>query len=222
MSSDLAALKMDFYVYVLFHPTRGTPCYVGKGRGRRTEDQSRRPTNSYLKSIIEKTHLPLICIKIRDGLSESDAFDLEVIFIAAIGRRKHGGTLANMTDGGEGITGARHTDESKGKIRAANLGKKWGPDFSEKIKAGNTEAVRLVRSQKMKDRKLSQQHRERIREANFGQKRSDEMCKAMSVAYHRRVAEFGTRKQTEATKAKISAARVAYWAARRAGTSSCK
>jgi len=56
-------------------------------------------------------------IKVRENLSEDEAFTVEVALIAAIGRQDLGrGPLLNLTDGGEGATGTR-----------------WGPAAIERV-----------------------------------------------------------------------------------------
>lgn|ERR1039458_1620726 len=96
-----------FYVYVIFRPN-GIPCYVGKGKGNRwMGDTARSRYNPHFAAIIKKAKMDnqeLTRIKVRENLTEDDAFQIEVALIAAIGRRKNGGCLVNMTDGGEGLS----------------------------------------------------------------------------------------------------------------------
>jgi hypothetical protein len=105
-----------FYVYVLFRPD-GRPCYVGKGKGKRWL-RNERPNNPHLRNIVRKAkqegkELPRI--KMRDGLTEAEAFELERIFIKAMGREPNG-PLVNLTDGGEGA--ANPSPETRAKMRA--------------------------------------------------------------------------------------------------------
>jgi len=96
-----------FYVYVLFD-WRGIPCYVGKGKGTRWLDHETRPDphNPLKNNIVASTRKiigEIPKIKVREFLSEKEAFALETTFINAIGRHDIGtGPLANMSDGGNG------------------------------------------------------------------------------------------------------------------------
>src|SRR5260221_12283744 len=99
----------DFYVYVIFR-LNGIPCYVGKGRGDRwlVHEKRKIKDNKHFDNIIKqakKAGKELPKIKLRENLFESEAFDLEKIFIKAIGREIHGGPLVNLTDGGDGPAG---------------------------------------------------------------------------------------------------------------------
>jgi hypothetical protein len=94
-----------FYVYVCFR-TNGTPCYVGKGKGNRWKTTYKRTKNTYLRRIVERCGGSLPTVVIRSNLTEIEAFEIEMAFIRAIGRRDLGlGPLANRTDGGEGLSG---------------------------------------------------------------------------------------------------------------------
>jgi len=116
-----------FYVYILFD-LRGVPLYVGKGKGDRwyahesSERHNNRHNNTYLRAVVReakrlKRRLPRV--KIREGLTETEAFATEIALIAAIGRKDLGtGPLANLTEGGDGPTpSAEHVR----KITAARL-----------------------------------------------------------------------------------------------------
>ena len=148
-----------YYVYVYFR-RNGEPFYVGKGKGSRYKDHLRavkkqQHWNVYFARVLAKEGVDAPVVIIRDGLSEQEAFAVEGALIRAIGRAANGGPLTNMTDGGEGISGYRHTedareasrqrmlgdkrnlglrrsDETKLLLRAAKLGKKHSPEFVER------------------------------------------------------------------------------------------
>ena len=94
---------MLFYVYIAFR-LDGSPCYVGKGKGKRYLSHLRRSHNPWLRRIVAKAGGAIPIVVIRSGLSEPEAFEIEVALIRAIGR-KGSGPLVNMTDGGEGVAG---------------------------------------------------------------------------------------------------------------------
>lgn len=100
--------KTIFYVYVLFRPWDGSPFYVGKGKGRRWLDHKHGRRNRHLVNIFNKAtslNLDIPKVKVRQNLTETEAFEIEKALIAAIGRKKNGGPLVNGTDGGEGTAG---------------------------------------------------------------------------------------------------------------------
>jgi hypothetical protein len=116
-----------FYVYVLFRPWDGSPLYVGKGKGDRWLHHRRpkpRFANKHFLAVINKARelgLEVPCLKIRDNLTEAEAFAIEAAFIAAIGRGNDG-PLVNATAGGEGTSGLPKSSQTRAKLRAANLG----------------------------------------------------------------------------------------------------
>lgn len=95
----------SFYTYAYFSES-GKIYYIGKGKGRRAWDKNyrsvRRPPN--------KNNI----IILKNNLTEEEAFRHEVYMISVIGRRNLGtGSLMNMTDGGDGVSGLVRSDEYK-------------------------------------------------------------------------------------------------------------
>jgi hypothetical protein len=121
-------LSRVFYVYVIFHPT-GTPCYVGKGRGKRWKSHARGDShNSVLKRMIQRFGASLPVAVIRDGLTEAEAFETEVALIAAIGRADIcTGSLLNKTDGGEGVSGFVFTVDHRKRLSDSHAGQTPSP-----------------------------------------------------------------------------------------------
>ena len=109
---------MIYFVYILFD-WLGIPRYVGKGHGNRDESHEcyTDPYNPGKNEFIEQTWIMLNELpksRIRENLSEVEAFETEKAFITAIGRADLGkGPLVNLTDGGEGFSGGRHSEETK-------------------------------------------------------------------------------------------------------------
>lgn len=114
-----------FYVYIYFRPWNGTPCYVGKGKGRRWlvhESYGADHYNEHLARIFAKAGGKLPKVKVRENLTEAEALATEIALIAAIGRGKKG-PLVNMTDGGEGVTGFVGRVKSPEECAAISRGK---------------------------------------------------------------------------------------------------
>jgi hypothetical protein len=91
-------------------------------------------------------------------LSWELACELEQLMIAEYGRIDlHTGSLANLTDGGEGTIGVKHSQETKDKRANSNRGKKRSSETKLKI------------SQSLTGKKLSEQHIEKLRISHLGQ-----------------------------------------------------
>ena len=168
-----------FYVYVGEHPVHGFPIYVGKGSKRRflvhNYDLLRRTHRNKGLQRIYDDHGPIIWTKVRENLSEQEAFETEIALIDYFGRGKSG-TLCNYSDGGDGPSGHRHSAEARAKISARNKGLKRTPEQCEKIrllKLGTkmTAETRAKISAASKGRKKSEEHRAKIRTSNLGKKR---------------------------------------------------
>ena len=109
-------MRRDYYVYFLFREEGGEPFYVGKGTRNRWAGHekdalaggSSHKARIIRKIIIELSHLPKK--KIAEGLTEEEAFALEVRLIADIGRYPNG-PLVNKTDGGDGVSGFKFSEE---------------------------------------------------------------------------------------------------------------
>jgi hypothetical protein len=73
-----------------------------------------------------------------DNLTRKEAEEKEIEFVKLYGRlNTKQGTLANMTDGGEGATNHKMSDEAKEKIRQKALGRKFSDEHKKKIKESN-------------------------------------------------------------------------------------
>ena len=113
-----------YYVYEHWRLDRDECFYVGKGRGNRAFSMGNR--NRHHQAIVAKLNRIGSAFEVRMvafGLAENDAFSLERDRIKFW--RENGVDLANLTDGGEGISGLKHTKESKAKMGAAHFGNKY-------------------------------------------------------------------------------------------------
>ena len=101
---------MNYYVYLHRKKVTGEVFYVGKGKGRRSKVSKNR--SKFWKAIVNKHGytIEIVC----DGVQEWYAIELEKELITFYGRRDLGnGSLVNMTDGGEGTSGHKMTEEQK-------------------------------------------------------------------------------------------------------------
>jgi hypothetical protein len=128
----------QYYVYEHWRLDKDECFYVGKGKGRRAYEKSKR--GSHWENIVRKLERIGSAYEIRmvkTGLTEKEAFALEKERIAFWRDRVD---LANKTDGGDGVSGLKHTAKTKAKMRAAKVGKPGksgttGMKFSDATKA---------------------------------------------------------------------------------------
>lgn len=177
MASDPAT--SDFYVYAHSRADTGEVIYIGKGRGRRAH--ARHGRNSLWTRIASK-HGVSVAIW-HHGLTEQRAFDVERQTIAAMR------PICNFTDGGEGISGYRHSEATKEALREAHSGRKQDPAVVEaraaKLRGKKRKPEVLARWVcPMKGRKHSEETRAKMSLAHAGRPASPTAI-AKTVAKHR-------------------------------------
>jgi hypothetical protein len=183
-------LKKETYVYVYLDPRKigkymyeninmsflYEPFYVGKGKDNRylhhIRDAKITKISNYRLNKIRKIKSELntapFVIKIKENLSDVDAIKLEIGLITSIGRiDKKQGTLTNLTDGGDGVSGRIVTKEERLRISIANSGKN-NPNYGngDKIRGDKNPMFGRDRSGKLAP--------------NYGKKFSDETKKKIS------------------------------------------
>ena len=104
-----------FVVYTHSKPT-GEVFYVGKGSVKRSNATDNR--NRHWQNIVNK-HGFVVSV-VAEYKNEADALAHEVRLIAEL--RDTGVVLANITAGGDGVCGYKHTDESKAKMSVFQKG----------------------------------------------------------------------------------------------------
>jgi hypothetical protein len=135
---------MQYYTYAYLRKD-GTPYYIGKGKNNRAFYK----TKNEIKPPRDKSRI----IFLKQNLTEEEAFKHEKYMIAVFGRKDlETGILYNRTNGGEGSSGLRLTEEQRGrpvkesvklKIKNKLLGVKWDEQRIESLKSAmNTEKVR--------------------------------------------------------------------------------
>ena len=127
-------MENDYYTYAYLREDK-TPYYIGKGRGNRIYDKRRTIKPPKDKSLI---------LFLKKGLTEAEAFKHEVYMIFVLGRKDLGtGILRNLTNGGEGSSGAVHSKEHRRKNSEARIGEKnpqYGVPRTEETKKKLSEA----------------------------------------------------------------------------------
>lgn len=191
-----------FYVYLHKKKSNNEVFYVGKGFGKRAWKKTSR--SEYWKRI-ENKHGRIVEI-VKDGLQESEAFELEKEVIAFYGRKN----LCNLNDGGYG--GTNPSKETRLKMSIAKKGKKPTPETIEKKRIASTgkkhtEETKAKLSAYFKGKigkKHTEETKEKLRQLHLGKIVSIETCKKISESKKGKVG----RKLTEEQKNKLKAVNV--------------
>ncbi len=163
----------SFYTYAYLRED-GTPYYIGKGKDDRAYDIFNRKAKTPPRERI---------LILKKNLTEEEAFRHEVYMIAVFGRKQfgEGGILWNFTDGGEGISGAVLSPETRGKMSESRKGRVFSEETRRKI------------GEKSKGRNIGRKH--------F---RTEETRKKLSDAKKGKPSPMLGKKHSEETKRKIS------------------
>lgn len=107
----------------------GTPYYIGYGKNRRAFDKHHKIPVPKDKSKI---------VFLYENLSQQEAKELEIQTISKYGRKDKGtGILLNLTDGGEGVSGMIHSDNTKELMSQKKIGENnnfFGKKHSEETR----------------------------------------------------------------------------------------
>ncbi|MFA7099492.1 MAG: NUMOD3 domain-containing DNA-binding protein [Eubacteriales bacterium] len=195
--------KGQFYTYIL--SSAGKPFYIGKGGGGRKGFR----IESHIKEAKLNKHKNCFKIKVIRKMirnnkeidygialftkDEEMAFDKEMELINFYGRRdKKTGILTNMTDGGEGTSGLKCSEETREKISIIHKGKIVSKETRQKMsdsKKGITlsdetkQKMSLTRKGKKNSffgKKHSEETKQKISLANKGFKHSEEAKQKIS------------------------------------------
>lgn len=127
-----------FYIYRHIRKDTNVPFYIGRGKRKKNAStfnqeyyrafaQSSR--SDFWKKIRAKTDYTVEVVL--DDLTREESIEKEKEFIALYKRIKDGGTLCNLTDGGEYFDGREFSEEEKLHIRIRTHKKRKGSTMSE-------------------------------------------------------------------------------------------
>ena len=167
--------QMEYYTYAYLREDR-TPYYIGKGEKNRIFNKS--------KGEIKPPKYKSRIIFLKQNLTEEEAFRHEKYMIAVFGRKDlKTGILRNKTNGGDGVSGYKHTEETKILISKSHKGKKLSEEHKKRVgdslrgKKGKplSDEAKKKLSLSLKGRKvwnkgktLSETHKQKISESSKG------------------------------------------------------
>jgi hypothetical protein len=182
-----------FYVYEHIRPDTNSVFYVGKGHARRSTTTNKR--SDYWKRIVAKAGGFSVRIVV-DNVEEDFAFLVEMERIDQL--RRIGAKLCNMTAGGEGLYGLKHSEETKRKMSASQRGENhnmFGKQHSDE--------TRRLMSVAKRGKPKTAEHARKVAEANKGQKRSEETRKKQSeLKLGKKLSDEHKRRMSEVRKGK--------------------
>lgn len=138
---------MEYYTYAYLRED-GTPYYIGKGKGGRID------------SVLHTINLPPKDrrIYLKRNLTDEQARIHEMYMISVLGRKDLGtGILRNMTNGGEGCSGRKLSEETKKKLSDRHRGRKFTEEHKKKL------------SESAKKKIVTEKHRENMSNALKGE-----------------------------------------------------
>ena len=189
---------MYYYTYAFLREDR-TPYYIGKGKGNRAyrrRDKGIKPPKDKSKILI-----------LKQNLTEEESFRHEVYMIAVFGRKDLGtGILHNRTNGGDGVSGAVVSDETRRKRSEALKGKPRSKEIRRKISEAHkgkthSEKSRRNMSESQKGKAFSEETKRKLSEAKKGKTFSEEHKRKLSESQKGKSrSEESKRKLSEANK----------------------
>jgi len=183
------------YVYRHIRLDKNEPFYIGIGSDNKNylRSKNKESRNKYWKNIVSKTDYEIEIML--DDITLQEAREKEKEFITLYKRKADGGTLVNLTIGGEGQTGLIRDEQFRLKLKQNAL-KRWSnPEFKEKMKASlkgrklppvseETRKKQSLMSKGRKGKPLSNETKEKLRLINLGKKHTEETklkCKEASL-----------------------------------------
>lgn len=169
-------MDRKYYVYEHRRNDTGAAFYVGKGSNNRAWSRNHRST--WWKRIADTHGYSVVLLY--ESISELEAFRLEVDIIQSYGRAN----LCNMTDGGEGNSGGKRSEETKKKLRDKKIGPK-NPNYGKTASQELRDKMSKSRSGSKAywfGRNHSDETKQKLRIASTGKKHTEHTLQKMRDA----------------------------------------
>lgn len=192
--------KENFYVYELIDPRNNLPFYIGKGKTKdklggiyrrifdhiKLHDKQNKFKNSIIKKLLKK-NLEIKFNIVIENLLEEEALNVEIQRIRWFGKRiDETGILTNLTDGGDGISGYKHSSKTKEilslkaleryKTREAEFKGKKHSQETRKLLSEIQKEICKYRISYMKGKKHTEETRKKISKSQKGKFIPPEIC----------------------------------------------
>ena len=166
---------MKFYIYKHIRPDTKEVFYIGKGNTSKNSHEERYKTssgrNKMWRSIVAKNNGVFMPEIICYCDTEEEVNKLEIEYISKYGRFINGGTLCNMTDGGDGSVGLIISEETRNKLRKRFSGERhpnYGKKLSKETCLKKSESMKKS-DKNLKGKKLPDWWKDKIRDTKYGE-----------------------------------------------------
>jgi hypothetical protein len=169
------------YVYAYLR-VDGTPYYIGKGvKSRAWASHPRKHSKVNLPE--DKTRI----IIMESNLTDIGALALERFYIRWYGRKLDNGILINITEGGDGVCGIKHSETTKKLLSELKKGRVLSAETKQKMSESMKGRVLSAETkQKMSELKMgcfvSAETKQKMSLAKIGKAKSEEQKQKMSLA----------------------------------------
>ena len=120
-------MTKTYYTYAHIRNDKNTIFYIGKGKNYRAWSHAER--NNYWHNIVNKHGYTIQILS--NWEDEQDAFSHEKLLILCFRAMNY--ELVNFTDGGDGVSGMKHSQESREKMSNTSKEKWKDKEFSKKM-----------------------------------------------------------------------------------------
>jgi len=184
-----------FYIYIYLDPRKSgrycyndvcfifEPIYIGKGKDNRYKELDNSRCRLFKNKInkIKQSGLEPIVFKLYENLNEENSFKFEKQLINEIGRiNLKTGSLVNITDGGDGISGYIFSDESKKKMSCDRKGRPKSEEHKKKLSENHADFRGEKHPKSMLGKHHSEESKNKISEKKKGFSLSEEHKKKLS------------------------------------------
>lgn len=183
-----------FFIYQHKTADTGTVFYIGKGtlkNGTFERAHVSKRRSKFWQAIVERHGL---VVEVLESFgTEEAAFERERQLIALHRRRADGGTLCNLTAGGEGHLGLTASPETRAKLSAAFSGENhpnWGKQLSAETCRKKSDTMKAS-PHNLKGKKLPDWWKQRIAAANVGELNPQHGRRGLDSSRSRAVANTG-------------------------------